>query len=396
MTWVVGNALQIEEKVRLPPSEKEIFEISLVGRHLLTQFGADQKTYHIELSRNADPLPNYQPGDCLAIYPQNQKKHIASLINSLSDGQEDVEIFEGRSGEKFPLIDYLSQRANLTTCSASLAIAMAEKLVPKTSEDFFFKQLCLETGQRNALLQFCRARTVVQLLQSYPKLITAQQLSDHLQPLLPRLYSIASAPHWASQTLDLTVSYVEIEGKWPRQGVCSHWLCQELEIGQSVRAHFHPHRDFHLPDDDNRPIIMVAAGTGIAPFRGFLQKRLTDNAKGENWLFMGQRRQKSDYYYRDFFKALSLSGKLKLDLAFSRDQAEKFYASDAMIRRGEEIVERIEKDAVIYVCGSIELGKSVHRALQLILEKHCGKDAKAAEDFLRKLRKEGRYRRDVY
>ncbi len=397
MSWVKEHAADLmESKQRAPPGEKEIFEMMLISRQLLTSHQAAQEIYHISLAPSAVDLSSYQPGDCLAIYPQNQTKHVAQILDALiaTDAQEPI--LEGRSGQHLPLGEYLLKRANLTICSASLAIALARALKSCDVSSEFFKKLCLDPAQRSALLQFCRARTVPQLLSRYRQLLTAQQLADHLQPLLPRLYSIASASKWTDPSVDLTVSYVQTEGKWPRQGVCSHWLCRDLKLGQHLNAHFHPHNDFHPPSDPNRSIIMIGAGTGIAPFRGFLQQRAFNRSPGRNWLIMGQRQRQKDFLYQDFLRVLELAGLLRLDLAFSRDQVEKYYVSHAMQRCCEDIAKELRGEAVIYVCGSIALGKSVHQALLSILQEQLSLDALQAERFLRTLRKEGRYKRDVY
>lgn len=397
MSWVENHAADLmEPKQRARPGEKEIFEMVLTSRQLLTSHHAAQEIYHISLAPSAVDLSSYQPGDCLAIYPQNQKRHISQILDALITTDAQEPILEGRSGRRVPLSEYLLVRANLTTCSASLAIALARALKSNDASSEFFKKLCLDPAQRSALLQFCRARTVPQLLSSFPHLLTAQQLADHLQPLLPRLYSIASASQWADPSVDLTVSYVQTGGKWPRQGVCSHWLCRDLQVGQHLNAHFHPHRDFHPPSDLNQSIIMIGGGTGIAPFRGFLQQRALDRSQGRNWLIMGQRQRQKDFLYQDFLQVLELAGRLRLDLAFSRDQAEKYYVSHAMERYSEDIAKELKAKAVIYVCGSIALGKSVHQALLSILQEQLSLDALQAEHFLRTLRKQGRYKRDVY
>lgn len=376
--------------------EKEIFEMQLVDRQRLTDPEAVHEIYHICLQPCASKMARYRPGDCLAIYPQNQKKDVTQIIEILIDANKEELISEGRSGQRAPLGQYLLKGANLTMCSASLAIALAQALTPRNSADDFFKKLCLDPSQRSALLQFCRARTVAQLLTSFPPLLTAQQLCNHLQILLPRLYSIASAFDPSSDRVDLTVSYVQIEGKWPRQGVCSHWLCRDLEIGQSLSAHLHPHSDFHPPDNSEQSILMIGAGTGIAPFRGFLQQRAQDKKKGRNWLLMGQRNRQKDFIYEDFWRALEQKAILRLDLAFSRDQMGKYYVNHIMQRFSKEIFDEIKDRAIIYVCGSIALGKSVHQALLTIVRDKLNFDDLKAERFLRSLRKEGLYKRDVY
>ncbi len=376
---------------------KAMLTSTLEVRECLTSPDAEREIHHLRLRfEGGEAVASYRPGDCLAIYPQNQRLIVQTLQASLVDGGEEPLILEGKSGRELPLGEYLLHGANLHSCSPSLVCAVEAHLPRGSSDKEILTRLCRETSQRSLLVQFSRSRTPQQLLQRYPGILPAQVLCDHLQPLLPRLYSIASAPHWAPGAVELTVSYVEIGGPSPRQGVCSHWLCRDLELGQATRAYLHHHPTFHLPDHADAPLIMIGAGTGIAPFRAFLQERVSTKSRGTNWLMSGQRTRKSDFLYGDFLQDLEDAKRLKLDLAFSRDQESKEYVTHLMWTHARELVRQLQDGAYLYVCGSIALGKSTQEMLLQILQSELGLTSLHSGEYLKALRKEGRYRRDIY
>lgn len=368
----------------------------LLSRQCLTGAGAEREIYHVCLDFAGRGAPHYRPGDCLGIYPKNRRSLVESILSHLKEGDLQTPVVEGESGREVTLEHFLLHRANLSVCSPSLVCAVEESLPSGTSEKEVLTRLCRQTGQRPMLVQFSRSKTPEALLQRYSKVLRAQDLCDHLRPLLPRLYSIASAPAWEPETIELTVSYVDIAGDPPKLGVCSHWLCRDLKLGDQLSSYHHSNAAFHLPENPETPIVMIGAGTGIAPFRAFLQERLLSGIRGFAWLLAGQRNRRIDFLYRDFLQTLGRGDGLRLDLAFSRDQPEKLYVTDLMRERSKALLDQLEKGAILYVCGSIALGKSTHQALLDILQKEHCQSALQAEGYLRRLRKEGRYRRDVY
>jgi len=219
-----------------------------------------------------------------------------------------------------------------------------------------------------------------------------------LAPLLPRFYSIASSMACVGNEAHLTVveePYVT-NGR-VRRGVCSYYLCHEAAVGSRVALYLHPSRGFTLPDP-HHPIIMVGPGTGVAPFRGFMQERATRGATGANWLFFGERSRSNDFFYREFWEGLVQEERLVLDLAFSRDQEEKRYVQHRMEERGQELWSWLEeKGAYLYVCGSAtKMAKEVEVALLRILQEHGGLEEGQARKYVRMLREQRRYLRDVY
>lgn len=367
----------------------------LLTRQCLTGAGATREIHHIGLDFGPEVI-EYRPGDSLGVYPINQRSIVQSIRAHLVDGSSDTLVSEGKSGHQLSLEDFLLKGANLSVSSPSLVCAIEARMPASSPAKEFLARLCKETSQRAMLVQFSRTKTPEQLLQRYSGILRAQDLCDHLRPLLPRLYSIASAPMWEPGLVDLTVSYVDIKGDLPRKGVCSHWLCYDLDLGGTTSTYLHSNAAFHLPLSSDTPIVMIGAGTGIAPFRAFLQERLLFGARGSTWLIAGQRNRHIDYLYRDFLQTLALGGALKLDIAFSRDQEEKFYVTDLLRESSKELVKQLKEGAILYVCGSIALGKSTHETLLQILQKELALTSAQATDYLRLIRKEGRYRRDVY
>lgn len=370
---------------------------TLAHRECLTTVDAEREIHHLCFDvAHGDSHIDYRPGDCLAIFPQNQKKTVAALCDALIDGAGEPLIFEGKLGRELPIGEFLLHGANLQSCSPSLVCAIEAHLPKSSSEKEILTRLCRDASQRSLLVQYCRSKTPLQLLQRYSGVLPAQQLCDHLQPLLPRLYSIASAAEWVTGAIDLTVSYVEIAGEPPRQGVCSHWLCRDLELGGETRAYHHHHPSFHLPESSEASLIMIGAGTGIAPFRAFLQERLLTGARGSNWLLAGQRNRLADFLYRDFLQTLAESGQLRLNVAFSRDQEDKQYVTHLMQQNAKDLVWQLANGAYLYVCGSIALGKSTQEVLLQILQSENSWNSVQAGEYVRAMRKSGRYRRDVY
>jgi sulfite reductase (NADPH) flavoprotein alpha-component len=227
---------------------------------------------------------------------------------------------------------------------------------------------------------------------------TPQELAGLLGPLLPRFYSIASSPVCHPHEIHLTLAITELSlGGVNYPGVCSHYLAEQLQLGDQFEVTLKSVDHFTLPNDPNVPIIMVGPGTGIAPYRGFMQERHATDAPGANWLFFGERQRASDFFYQDFWTQLEQQNRLRLDLAFSRDQAHKIYVQHRMLERGEELWQWLQQGAILYVCGDAKrMAPEVEATLHQIAQHHGKMDAQAAFGYLKTLRREKRYLRDVY
>jgi sulfite reductase (NADPH) flavoprotein alpha-component len=250
-----------------------------------------------------------------------------------------------------------------------------------------------------ALREYIEVRQIFDIILQNPANISAQELVDCCRKLQARLYSIASSQSEVEDEVHLTVGLVEFDAFGEKHfGGCSGYLANRAEEGVNVKI-FSEHNDnFRLPADDSKAVIMVGPGTGIAPFRAFLQEREAKEASGDNWLFFGNPHFTQDFLYQTEIQGYVKSGLLtKVDLAFSRDQAEKIYVQDRIRENGAAVFDWLENGAHFYICGDANrMAKDVHQALIDIVKAHGGKDDEQAEQYLKALRSEHRYQKDVY
>ncbi|WP_413692794.1 hypothetical protein [Psychromonas sp. KJ10-2] len=219
------------------------------------------------------------------------------------------------------------------------------------------------------------------------------------KPLAPRAYSISSSIKQHNNEVHLTIGNVRYHSNdRDHNGVCSTFLSDQAEIGDKVKCYFAPNSHFAVPTDPTAPMIMVGPGTGIAPFRAFLEERLATGAEGENWLIFGDRNSKTDFIYQEEIEAMQASGLIaKLDLAFSRDQQQKIYVQDRMLEHGEQLFAWLDKGGYFFICGdALYMAKDVEKALHSIIEMHGNMTADEAVQYVAKLKKQKRYVRDVY
>jgi sulfite reductase (NADPH) flavoprotein alpha-component len=245
-----------------------------------------------------------------------------------------------------------------------------------------------------------RGREVVDLLLAHPDVRFApSEFIALLKKLQPRLYSISSSPKAHTGQVHLTVSIVRYESLGrARKGVCSTFLAERVAAGAPVPVFIHSNKNFRPPADSATPMIMVGPGTGVAPFRGFLHERRALGASGRNWLLFGDQRAQSDFLYRDELESMHADGTLtRLDTAFSRDQAEKVYVQQRMVENAGELFAWLEEGAHFYVCGDASrMAKDVDAALHQVIEKAGGKSSDQAIEYVRRLKSDKRYQRDVY
>lgn len=318
--------------------EDNVIIASIKERYCLNP-GSEKETYHLVLDLNDSRL-DYAVGDCLGIYPENDPFHVNQLIESLNASGN--ELVEDRKGASYLLKDFLLKKAGLHRLPSE------EKLTPNA---------------------FCKA----------------------LPPLLPRFYSIASSKHMVGNEAHLTVRLID--------GTCSHYLCKRAPIGVPLVPVFHhPSRQFSLSSGSfDKSIIMIGPGTGIAPFRGFMQERISKNSTANNWLFFGERYSHTDFYYKSFWEQLISERKLQLDCAFSRDQSERIYVQHKMLEKSAQLWNWIKEGAYLFVCGDAsKMAKDVDKALHSIVEKEGNLSPTETKNFIKELKKTYRYQRDVY
>lgn len=368
--------------------KKHPFPAEVLEKINLNGTGSAKETIHLELSLEGSGLV-YEPGDALGLYPENNPRAVEALLGVLKlDATETVEL----DGEALSLAEALRTRFDITTLSKPVLEKYAE-IAERTDLDSLVKA----SGEAKAYLE---GRHLIDLVTDYPAHnLTAARLVSILRKLPARLYSIASSPKAHPGEVHLTVGAVRYttHGR-EREGVCSTYIADRIAVGDAARVYVHQNKNFRLPEDPAVPIIMVGPGTGIAPFRAFIEERAAIGATGPSWLFFGDQHYTTDFLYQlewqDHLKDGNLS---RLDVAFSRDQPEKIYVQDRMWENGAELFAWLERGAWFYVCGDASrMAKDVATALEEIVAKEGRMDLSDAKDYLKKLKKAKRIQQDVY
>lgn len=370
-------------------SRKKPFNSWIKDRELITGKNSTRKTFHISLD-TTDFDDSFNVGDSLAIFPTNDLIEVEQILFLIGSKKEDVVL--SSKGEEVPLLDFLMLHANLMKINRSLLT----KAIEKNGASKKLKEL-LDPENGCALTTFLHTCTLKELLHQAP--LTKDEIAKYAMPLMPRFYSIASSPIMYPNEIHLLVAHVqyEVEGQ-VRYGVGSHFLGVKADIGSSrVPIYIQPSNHFSLPEDPEAPIIMIGPGTGVAPFRAFMQQRIATRSKGKNWLFFGERNQATDFYYGSYWKALEKEGHLRLDTAFSRDKEEKVYVQHKMMEQKKDLWQWIQEGAYLYVCGDAkQMAKEVEASLCMIIKEEGNLTEEEALLFFRKMRKEKRYLTDVY
>ena len=353
----------------------------------ITSRDSDRDIRHIEFDLTGSDI-NYQPGDALGVWYQNSDELVDEILNITKfTGEELVE----HNGQQITLKTALIEHVELTQNTPVI--------IEKYAQAIQNPELLNLIKDREALIEMSQTLPLVDMLNRYQSNLTAQALVALLRPLTPRFYSIASAQDEVGDEVHLTVNVVryQIEGK-TRTGGASNFLANQIADQDQVKIFVEHNDNFRLPNDTNAPIIMIAAGTGIAPFRAFLQQRSAQCATGKNWLFFGNPHFISDFLYQVEWQNYVKEGLLtNIDLAWSRDQAEKIYVQDKLIAQGSEIWQWLQQGAYIYVCGDAKrMAKAVDLALQQILMTQAQYNQEQAINYLDELRSQKRYQRDVY
>lgn len=363
--------------------KKNPFPAKLLNNYNLNGEGSSKQTRHIEISLEGSGL-TYEPGDAVAIIPLNDAGYVEDFLNAVGfSGEEEV---NGTALRQLLIEEY-----DVTTLTLKGVKAYAEMGGSLKLE--------LIASDKEAFKVYARGRQLIDLLVEAPfKFESVEALLGHLSKQAARLYSISSSPKAHQNEVHVTVGVVRYEAHGrARKGVCSNYLAGH-EGDTPVRIYFHPSKTFKLPADPDAPVIMVGPGTGIAPFRAFLEERAASGGSGQNWLFFGDQHAECDFLYQDQLGDFQKSGVLnKLDTAFSRDQEEKVYVQDRMRENGAELFKWLEAGAYFYVCGDASrMAKDVDLALHQVVAEQGNKSEQEAAAYVEAIRKSKRYLRDVY
>ncbi|EKP0307587.1 assimilatory sulfite reductase (NADPH) flavoprotein subunit [Aeromonas veronii] len=360
------------------------FPARLSVNQKITGRDSNKDIRHIEINL-ADSGLTYQPGDALGVWFDNDAELVAEVL-ALTSLSGDEATAHGT------LRAALTSHVELTRLHGGFITGLAD-----ISENAALKDLAGDKAQVNALVASAQ---VVDVLKRFPTELTAEQLASLLRPLTPRLYSIASAQSEVEEEVHLTVGVVRYpqEDGTVRSGAASSYLADRLIEDGEVRVFVEHNDNFRLPANPDTPVIMVGPGTGIAPFRAFMQEREAQGAEGKNWLFFGNPHFTQDFLYQVEWQRYVKSGLLsKISLAFSRDQANKIYVQDRLREAGLELYQWLEAGAHFYVCGDAnKMAKDVQEALLDVIAEHGHKSREEAEEYLSELRRAKRYQRDVY
>ncbi|HRO00357.1 MAG TPA: assimilatory sulfite reductase (NADPH) flavoprotein subunit [Nitrobacter sp.] len=376
-----------------PPSavfdKKNPFQAAVIDNIVLTGRGSTKETRHIELSL-ADSGLIYQPGDALGVAPRNDPALVGAVLEKMSlSADSSITVKQGT----ISLGEALGGTFEITALTPRFLDHWAEI----TGSDEL--QALRAPDQKEARAAFLHNHHILDVVGRFPAPgIDAAKFVAGLRPLQPRLYSIASSLAAAPDEAHLTVSTVRYAlHDVPRTGVASGYLASRTEVDATIPVYIQSNDHFHLPDDDV-PILMIGAGTGVAPYRAFMQEREARGASGRSWLFFGERNFRSDFLYQVEWQELIKNGVLsRLDLAFSRDAAPKTYVQDRLRRQGRDVYAWLEEGAYLYVCGdSAHMAPDVHAALTDIVAEHGGLDRDEAGAYLSALQRDRRYRLDVY
>lgn len=369
--------------------KKNPFQAAVIDNIVLTGRGSTKETRHIELSL-ADSGLIYQPGDALGVVPRNDPALVEAVLEKLSlSADSSITVKQGT----ISLGEALGGTFEITALTPRFLDHWAEI----TGSDEL--QALRAPDQKEARAAFLHNHHILDVVGRFPAPgIDAAKFVAGLRPLQPRLYSIASSLAAAPDEAHLTVSTVRYAlHDVPRTGVASGYLASRTEADATIPVYIQSNDHFHLPDDDV-PILMIGAGTGVAPYRAFMQEREARGASGRSWLFFGERNFRSDFLYQVEWQELIKNGVLsRLDLAFSRDAAPKTYVQGRLRRQGRDVYAWLEEGAYLYVCGdSAHMAPDVHAALTDIVAEHGGLDRDEAGAYLSALQRDRRYRLDVY
>lgn len=382
-----ANNQAVSEYSRTNPFYAEVLEnINLNGR------GSNKETRHLELSLEGSGLV-YEPGDSLGIYPTNDPALVDELIQTCGwNAEESVTVH--KNGDTLPLKEALTSHFEITVLTKPLLQKIAELTKSESLHAL------LEEGNEEKLKEYIAGRDLVDAARDFgPFEGTAADFTALLRKIPARLYSIASSLKANDEEVHLTIGAVRYDAHGrERQGVCSILCAERLQPGDTLPVYIQHNQNFKLPQDPDAPIIMVGPGTGIAPFRSFMQEREELGANGKSWLFFGDQHFVTDFLYQTEWQKWLKDGVLtKMDVAFSRDTEEKVYVQHQMKKQSKELFEWLEQGAYVYICGDEKhMAHDVHNTLLSIIQEEGAMSKEKAESYLANLQQQKRYQRDVY
>jgi len=377
-------------------SKDHPFPARLTDNRLLTKPGSAKETRHFAVNITGSGL-HYKAGDSLGVFPTNRPSDVDALIHALgATGDEPVLL--PKATAPIALREAFTSRVALAAPTRKIVDTLAAKVTDPEEKARLLGLLTPES--KDVLAAYLREREFADLISEYPSArLTPQEAVDHMRKLMPRLYSIASSPKVHPQEVHLTVAIVRYQTNGrSRVGVCSSYLADRAEAGEARTPVFVSHSHFGLPEDGSKDVIMVGPGTGIAPFRAFVQDRISSGAAGRNWVFFGDQHRRTDFLYEEEWNAWLADGRIaRLDTAFSRDQLLKIYVQDRMREAASELWSWIQGGAHFYVCGdATRMAKDVETALHDIISDQGGMTPHAAVDYVKQMKKDKRYQKDVY
>ena len=374
----------VENIIQFPYSKEKPFAATLSIIQKLTAPGSVKDTYHLEIDLAGSGL-SYGPGDALGVWADNDDALIKEILALLSIEPQARVSFKG---EEYSIEKLLRQKLEITLLNKGLIRELAtlggSQKLQEIAETYYS--------------DYTRNHQLIDVLKLANITLDAQQLVGIIKPLKPRLYSISSSIDENPEEVHITLNHLQDENEDAiRYGQASHFLTRQLEEGDKLNVYVDHNKNFKLPSSD-KAIIMVGPGTGIAPFRSFLQQREAEQAKGRNWLFFGNPNFNTDFLYQTELQKHLKSGLLtQIDVAFSRDQEEKIYVQDRLRQNADQVWQWLEQGAYFYVCGDMSrMAKEVELVLLDIIEKQGNNSQAQAKDYLKQLKKQARYQRDVY
>ena len=372
----------------LKPSLQHPFLAKVLSKKYLNTAWADRQTLHLELDIHKSGL-SFQPGDSVGILPSNHPDLIRAFLDATGwNANESISY----NGTKQALSVLLKDGVELSKITPDVV-----KKYLSVANNEGLKKLAL---QPETLANYLTDRDIIDLITDFkPENASPEQVLSALRALQPRYYSIASSPLKKKDSLDLCIGVVDFEkGGRNRRGTCSTYLSDTVVENEHVALFVEPNPEFRLPENPATPIVMLSAGTGVAPFRAFLQHRSLTPDAGKSWLFFGNRHRKTEFLYEtDWLTELEKGNLTQLDTAFSRDEKEPYYLQQLVRQRGSELYDWINEGAYIYLCGSKNgFSRDVQQALTDIVAKHAGLSPEMAEAYLQDMRETGRFQLDVY
>ena len=379
-------------------SKDNPFPALLTENRMLNKPGSAKETRHLVISLAGSGM-SYKAGDSLGVFPTNRASEVNEILGLLgATGDEPVSPAMLKLPAPVSLREALTSRLALAGPTPRSIATWAAKATDAVEKAKLTSLVAPES--KDVLAGFLYERAYVDLLAEFPSArLTPQELVDQLRKLMPRLYSVASSAKVYPNEVHLTVAVVRYQTNHrDRVGVCSTFLADRMAVGVTRAPVFVSHSHFGLPEDGSRDVIMVGPGTGIAPFRAFMQDRVASRATGRNWVFYGDQHRATDFLYEEDWLRWQAEGVLnRLDLAFSRDQIHKVYVQDRIRDNAAELWSWIRGGAGFYVCGDARrMAKDVDVALHDVIAQQGSMDAIAAADYVKQMKKEKRYQRDVY